>query len=419
MNKKIFSGIFLCLTGYLFLLIAPQISSQPKEKLTVGADVLISKEINLLKGKKLGIVTNHTAILSNGTHLVDSLANIPGIKITALFGPEHGIRGDAPAGEKIESGVDAKTGIKVFSLYGKISKPTKEMLQDVDLLIFDIQDIGARFYTYISTLFKVLQAAAENNIPIIVLDRPNPINGLYVEGPIRKDSLSSFVGIAPIPVAHGMTVGELAKLFVGEKYIGKELNPKLTIIKAENWKRNKYFDNYSFPWVNPSPNIPNVEAEIVYPGTCFIEGTNLSEGRGTPEPFLTIGAPFVNSDKLIKELKAYKVKGVELLPVKFTPVDIKGKASNPKLKDKECSGIRIKVTNRKDFNSVKFGIQLICALHKLYPSEMQISNFFDKLTGDGIIKEKILKNVPPDEIIKSWQKELNTFIKTRKQYLLY
>jgi len=419
MNNKIFIGSKLFLAIYLFLLITPQLHTQSKNKISVGADILISKELNLLKGKKLGIVTNHTAILSNGTHLVDSLANIPGIQITALFGPEHGIRGDAPAGEKIESGVDAKTGIKVFSLYGKISKPTKEMLQDVDLLIFDIQDIGARFYTYISTLFKVLQAAAENNIPIIVLDRPNPINGLYVDGPIRKDSLSSFVGIAPIPVTHGMTVGELAKLFAGEKYIGKELNPKLTIIKIENWNREKYFDNYSFPWVNPSPNIPSVDAEIVYPGTCFIEGTNLSEGRGTPEPFLTIGAPFVNSEKLIKELKSLKIKGIELLPVKFTPVDIKGKATNPKFKDQECNGIKIKVTNRKAFSSVKFGIQLISTLHKLYPNDIKITSFFDKLTGDGIIKEKILANAPPEDIIKMWQKELNSFIKTRKQYLLY
>ena len=312
-----------------------------------------------------------------------------------------------------------KTGVKVYSLYGKISKPTKEMLQDVDILIFDIQDIGARFYTYISTLFKVLQAAAENDKPIIVLDRPNPIGGIYVDGPIRKDSLSSFVGIAPIPVAHGMTVGELARLFVGEKYIGKDLTPKLTVITAVNWDRKKYFDDYSFPWVNPSPNIPNVEAEIVYPGTCFIEGTSLSEGRGTPEPFLTIGAPFVNSENLIKELTALKINGVDYTPVAFTPVDIKGKASNPKQKDKLCNGIKIKVTDRNKFESVKFGVQLISVLYKLYPKEIQISNFFDKLAGDGIIKQKIIAGVPPNEVIKLWEKELKSFNKTRKKYLLY
>jgi uncharacterized protein YbbC (DUF1343 family) len=375
--------------------------------------------MDLLKNKKLGIVTNNTAVLSNGVHLVDTLANIKGIHITALFGPEHGIRGDAPAGEKIESGTDPKTGIKVYSLYGKISKPTKEMLADIDLLIFDIQDIGARFYTYISTLYKVLQASAENNIPIIVLDRPNPIGGLYADGPIRKDSLSSFVGIAPIPVTHGMTVGELAKLFAGREYIGKGLKPALTVIKTENWKRNKYYDEYEFPWVSPSPNIANVEAELVYPGTCFIEGTNLSEGRGTQLPFLTIGAPFINSKELISELKKLKIKGAEFEAVSFTPVDIPGKAKDAKLKDSLCNGIKIKVTDRKEFQSVKFGIKLICALRKLYPSQLSIKAFFDKLTGDGKIKEMILAGEKPENIINYWQGELNDFKKIRKQYLIY
>lgn len=419
MKRRAFPLISLIVTGCLFLFFAPRYSAQVKEQISVGADILISKEINIIKGKRLGVVTNHTAILSNGVHLVDSLVKIDGVKITALFGPEHGIRGDAPAGEKIESGVDEKTGIKVYSLYGKISKPTPEMLKDVDILVFDIQDIGARFYTYISTLFKVLQSAAENNIPIIVLDRPNPISGMYVDGPVRRDSLSSFVGIAPIPVAHGMTVGELAKLFAGEQYIGKNLKPNLTIIKMENWNRKKYFDEYNLPWVNPSPNISGVEAELVYPGTCFIEGTNLSEGRGTTDPFLTIGAPFINSKNLIKELKALKIKGIEFMPVMFTPVDIKGKATNPKLKDKLCNGIYLKVTNRSEFQAVKFGIQLISVLHKLYPTEMQINSFFNKLVGDGVIKEKIMKNTPPEKIIQSWQKELNSFLAIRKNYLLY
>src|SRR3990172_10310307 len=202
--------------------------NQIKDNFQFGADQLLTENLHLVKNKKSGIVANHTAVLSNGVHLVDTLHSIKEVEITALFGPEHGIRGDNSAGDIIDDGVDSKTGIPIYSLYGKERKPTKEMLKDIEVLIFDIQDVGARFYTYISTLFYVVQAAAENNIPLIVLDRPNPINGIYVDGPVRNPELNSFVGIAPIPIAHGMTVGELAKYFIGEKLIGEKLDVDLT-----------------------------------------------------------------------------------------------------------------------------------------------------------------------------------------------
>ena len=228
--------------------------TQNKNEFRFGADQLLSENFHLIKNKKLGIVTNHTAVLSNGVHLVDTLNSIKDTKIVALFGPEHGIRGDNSAGETISHGVDSKTGIPVYSLYGKDRKPTKEMLKDVDVLIFDIQDVGARFYTYISTLFYTVQAAAENNIPLIVLDRPNPISGIYVDGPIRKPELSSFVGIAPLPIAHGMTIGELAKYFAGEKLIGENLIVDLKVIKMKNWDRNLFYDSFVSEWIKPSPN---------------------------------------------------------------------------------------------------------------------------------------------------------------------
>jgi len=403
----------------LVLLMAPPAFNRQKELIKTGADVLISKKLDLIYGKKLGIVTNHTALLSNGTHFVDSLVKIPGITVTALFGPEHGIRGNAPDGEKIDSGIDKKTGIKIYSLYGAVSEPTKEMLKDVDVLVFDIQDVGARFYTYISTLFKILQCSAENNIPVIVLDRPNPINGVYVDGPIRKDSLSSFVGIAPIPIAHGMTVGELAELFCGEHYIGNNLKPELTVIKLEGWDRNKYFDDYALTWIDPSPNMPSVQAEIVYPGTCILEGTNVTEGRGTTEPFLTIGAPFITPNKLIDELKSAGINGIELEPVEFTPVAIPGKTDSPKFKNKLCKGIHLKVTDRSKFESVKFGVKLVSALHKLYPEQFAFGGSFNRLCGDGAIKEMIKQNKTPEYIINYWQDELKNFLEIRKKYLLY
>ncbi len=390
------------------------------KKLEVGADRLISNYMNLIKGKRIGLVTNASGVLSNGTPLVDTLSKMKGIKITALFGPEHGIRGNAPAGKAVGSSVDAKTGIPVYSLFGKNKKPTAEMLKNVDVLIYDIQDVGARFYTYISTLFYVVQAGAENHIPVIVLDRPNPIDGINVEGPIRKDDEASFVGIAPIPIMHGMTVGELAKLYAGEGYIGKNLKPDITVIKMKNWNRKFYLDHYSLPWIDPSPNIPNLETAIVYPGLCLIEGTNVSEGRGTHHPFINIGAPYINSDSLINKLKEFNVKGIELKPIKFTPVDIPKMSTNPKYKNESCSGITIHVTDRQQFKAVHFGIKLVCALHTLYPSQFKFRDAgFDRLSGDKSIREKILAGETPEKIISSWQKELKEFLSIRKKYLLY
>ena len=397
----------------------PQENSNNK-KLEVGADRLVSNYINLIKGKRIGLVTNASGVLSNGTPLVDTLFNMKDVKITALFGPEHGIRGNAPAGKAIGSSVDAKTGIPVYSLFGKNKKPTAEMLKDVDVLIYDIQDVGARFYTYISTLFYVIQAGADNHIPIIILDRPNPIDGINVEGPIRKDDEASFVGIAPIPIMHGMTVGELAKLYAGEGYIGKNLKPDLTVIKMKNWNRNFYLDHYSLPWIDPSPNIPNLETAIVYPGLCLIEGTNVSEGRGTYHPFINIGAPYINSDSLIDKLKEYNVKGIALSTIKFTPVDIPKMSANPKYKNESCSGITIHVTNRNHFKAVHFGIKLVCALHSLYPDQFKFRDAgFDRLSGDKSIREKILAGETPEKIISSWQKELKEFLSIRNKYLLY
>jgi uncharacterized protein YbbC (DUF1343 family) len=391
----------------------------PAQVLKTGADLLLSENSDLLKGKNIGLVTNHTGLLSDGRHLADVLVKHKEFKLTALYGPEHGIRGDAQAGEEIDSGKDAATGVQVHSLYGKDMKPTPNMLKGIDVLIFDIQDVGTRFYTYISTLFYVLQAAAENNIPVIVLDRPNPITGAYVDGPIRKEGLSSFVGIAPIPIAHGMTVGELAGLFSGEGWLKTKEKPRLTVIKMEGWDRTKYFDEYYQTWVKPSPNIPDFETALVYPGTCLIEGINVSEGRGTLEPFLKIGAPYIKSAELIKKLVDYGITAVEFEEIEFTPKAIQGMSENPKYKDQKCNGISIKVRNRKEFQPVQFGIKLVSAIRELYPDKVEFLRSFDLLSGDISVRESIIKGKSPDLIIRSYKKDIDKFLPIRDKYLLY
>jgi len=385
-----------------------------------GADLLVSEHFDLIKGKSLGIVTNHTAILKNGVHLVDTLNNLPGIKIVALFGPEHGIRGDAPDGLKISDGKDQKTGIPVFSLYGKINKPTKEMLKGVDFLIFDIQDIGARFYTFISTMYYTLQAAAENNIPVIVLDRPNPIGGLKISGPVRAPEFKSFVGIAPIPIMHGMTVGELALMFNDERYLEDNLKARLKIVEIKNWKRDLLFDQTNLIWLNPSPNIVNLDAAMIYPGLCLLEGTNLSEGRGTLKPFLTFGAPYINSELLIDALNKYNFEGINFSAVKFTPVEIPNMASNPKHLNKECNGIELTIDKKVSFDPIKLGIAVIYETNKLFPGKFEFrEKSVNRLYGSTILYDMVKKGKTPEDIYATWTEELKNFVIIREKYLLY
>ncbi|MDP4115677.1 MAG: DUF1343 domain-containing protein [Bacteroidota bacterium] len=415
-----FSSIVICTIFSVLTFGAGKNPGSENKHISTGAERLLTEYRYLLKGKKVGIITNHTAVLQDGSHFVDVLNKDKECSILALFGPEHGIRGDAPAGEKIENGIDKATGITTYSLYGKNNKPTKEMLRNIDLLIFDIQDVGSRFYTYISTLYYTIEAAAENNIPLIVLDRPAITNGAAFDGPIRKDELKSFVGIAAIPVMYGMTMGELAKMFAGVEFIGKKLKTDLTVIELKNWKRNSYFDEYDNKWVSPSPNIPNLNSAIAYAGTCLIEGTNVSEGRGTDSPFLEIGAPFINSKTLIDELKKIGIPGLELKAVSFTPIDIEGKAANPKFKGQKCNGIFITITDRAKFEPVKFGVKLVYALNKLYPKQFEFKdNWFDKLIGDKIIRNKIKQGVEIKSIVSSWEKELQEFNKIRLKYIIY
>ena len=404
-----------------------QTKNENTVKVKLGIEEFLNKHFDLIKGKNIGIITNHTGVLSNGNHLVDILFANPEVKIKALFGPEHGIRGDAPDGKSVSHGVDSKTNIPVYSLYGTDRKPTKEMLKDIDVLIFDIQDIGARFYTFTSTMFLTMEAAAENNIKFIVLDRPNPITGLKVEGAILDDSLTSFVGLHKIATAHGMTVGELAKLVNEEGWLKNKAKADLTVIKMDGWKRNMWYDETGIPWVKPSPNMISINTATVYPGLCFIEGTNISEGRGTLNPFEMIGAPFINKDKFAKALNGYKLKGVRFEAVEYTPTNISKVTVDPKYDSIKCNGIFIHVTDRNIFEPIKTGLYILYTLKILYPNDFKWRSparstskyFVDLLAGTTDVRLLIDKGYKPEKIISGWKKDIQKYLKIRNKYLLY
>ncbi len=411
--KKIFVFLLIVAVSSIFAI-------NYKQKITVltGADILVSEKLDLIKGKKIGLVVNHSSLLSNGKHLVDALYENKEIKIVALFGPEHGFRGDTTG--EIDNTVDKKTGIPVFSLYGKTYKPTNEMLQGIEVLIFDIQDVGARFYTYISTLGHVMEAAAENNINVIVLDRPNPITGLYIDGPITDESFKSFVAYAPIPISHGLTVGELANMYNEKEWLNNKIKANLTVIKMKGWKRNLWYDETNLMWIKPSPNMPTINTAIVYPGTCLFEGTNVSEGRGTEKPFEYIGATWMNSKKIISELKKIKLQGVSFEANQFTPQWYSYNSKPPKYHNEKCNGIFVKVNNRNRFESVKTGIALIWAIKKNHPENFQWKEkTFDNLMGNNKIRKMIDEGKTPTEIFETWREELNQFKEMVRSFFLY
>ena len=384
-----------------------------------GLDVLLTEHLDLIRGKRVGIVTNYTAVTRYGTSIVDTISSIPGVHVTALFGPEHGIRGNRSAGAYVESYVDSLTGIRVYSLYGKTRKPTPAMLDSVDVLLFDIQDIGARFYTYISTMGLAMQAAAENHIPFIVLDRPNPITGDIVEGPILNPELKSFVGMYPIPIRHGLTIGELAQMINGEGWLENGVRADLTVIRMKNWRRPMWFDQTGLKWIKTSPNMPDLKTAILYPGMCLIEGTNVSEGRGTHSPFKIIGAPWIKGDSLKQVIDSFHPLGLMVKAAEFVPQPIPGMAPHPKYEGEVCSGLEFKLANRNIFRSVSFGVTLLSAIHRLYPNKLSFKKSFDLLSGTETLREQIQNGVPPKKIISAWSKKLSEFKITREKYLLY
>ncbi|MFN2746326.1 DUF1343 domain-containing protein [Bacillus sp. z60-18] len=404
---------FWLITGLVVLSTLTAAAAYPekekKAKVSPGIEVLIEKK-RFLKGKKVGLITNPTGVNAELTSSIDLLYQDRDIELTALFGPEHGVRGDAQAGDEVESYIDEKTGLPVYSLYGDTKKPTPEMLKNVDVLLFDIQDVGTRFYTYIYTMAYAMEAAKENDIPFIVLDRPNPQSGTKVEGPVLDPDYSSFIGRYPIPLIHGMTAGELAKLFNREFDIGADL----TVIKMKGWKRKMFFEDTGLPFVLPSPNMPTADTSIVYPGTGLIEGTNVSEGRGTTKPFELIGAPYMKSTELADKLNSLKLPGVVFRAASFTP-------TFSKHQNKLCHGVELYVKNRTAFQPVKTGIAIIKTIHDLYPNDFEFlpNSHFNRLIGNGWVKTMIEQGASLDDTVAKYEAEQKRFMNVRNKYLLY
>ncbi|MBT7423494.1 MAG: DUF1343 domain-containing protein [Candidatus Marinimicrobia bacterium] len=371
-----------------------------------GLDVLLSEKMELIKGKTIGLVTNNSGLDNKGIPNYKQLMNHKDVNLKVIFSPEHGLFGEAADGEKV-SYDQIKSFPKVISLYGENRKPTIEQLSGIDLIVYDIQDIGARFYTYISTLGLVMEAAAEANITVIVLDRPNPISGIKVEGPILEIQNQSFVGYYPIPIRYGLTIGELAIMINGENWIDK--TPNLEVVPLKNWERSFWLDETNINWVKPSPNIPNLDIATIYPGMCLLEATNMNEGRGTNKPFKRFGAPWVNKKILNESLNALDLPGVSFIPVSYIPSDIPGMSNNPKFKNKVCHGVEIVIDDRNNYNSVYTGFKVLMTLKKLYPNDFKInSKRMKKLWGKDNIEE-----------FKDWATPSNHFSTISKKYHLY
>ncbi len=400
-------------TGYNEAFTAMRRMSARNGSVKNGIDVLEEHGFDVLKaaeGKKhIGLVTNQTGIDASGKRTIDVLAQAPGVSLDAIFSPEHGVTGTLDTTD-INNSKDAATGVPVYSVYGATDAarhPPAEVLRTLDAIVFDIQDAGARFYTYETTLGYFLESAAKAGIEVIVLDRPNPITGSFVQGPIADAGHESFTNYWSVPVRHGMTMGELAKMFNAERGI----NAKLTVVAMDGWQRGDWFDSTGLAWVNPSPNLRSVTEAALYPGVALIEGTNVSVGRGTDTPFELVGAPWIKSKEFAAYLNARGIMGVRFVPVTFTPT-----ASN--YNGQACQGVNIVLTDRNGLDAPELGIELAAALHKLYAADFKIEKMQALLVNQSVY-DALMAGQDPRRIGQDWRDELEKFGKVREKYLLY
>jgi uncharacterized protein YbbC (DUF1343 family) len=380
-------------------------SRKQKSQVHTGIDVLHSEAFARLRGRRLGLLTNQTGLSRNGVRTIDLIHNTEAVDLVKLFSPEHGIEGIKE--EDVLSSKDGKTGLNIQSLYGNHRRPTSEMLRRIDTMVVDLQDIGARFYTYMTTMGYVMEEAAKEKVRVMVLDRPNPINGYQIEGPTLAPSLIGFTGYFPMPIRHGMTMGELARLFKGEKSIDVDLQ----VVRLKGWQRKDWFDNTGLLWVNPSPNMRNLIQASLYPGIGAIEGTNISVGRGTDTPFEQIGAPWIDGVELSTELNGRALRGVRFYPVSFKPL-------SGKYADIDCQGVFILVTDRTKIRPVRLGLEIATTLYRLYPEK------YDPEEADKLFRSKeglspIRAGEEPARAAASWRDDEAKWLQTRKPYLLY
>lgn len=378
-----------------------------------GLEVLLRDPEVYLGGDRVGVITNPTGVTRDLSSLVAVFHRHTDIHLEAVFGPEHGAGGDAQDALSIDHDVDPATGLPAYSLYGETTKPTREMLEGLDHLVFDIQDVGARFYTYSSTLTYALEAAAENYVRFTVLDRPNPINGRDVEGCILERGQESFVGLHPVPIRHGLTLGELALL------INEEAGADLRVVPMEGWTRDMWIEETGLPWVQPSPNIPTPETATVYPGTCLFEGTTASEGRGITRPFEYVGAPWLDGHRWAGELNALGLPGARFRACRFTP-------AYGRYHGLQCGGVQLHVTDRNRFRPVKTALHMMSTARRMWPDEFRwlppsydARPHFDLLAGTDRLRRDMEAARPVDEIIAEWSGGLERFMESRRRHLLY
>lgn len=376
-----------------------------------GIDVLVSDSAHLIRGRRVGLITNRSGVSRDGRSSIDVLAGFEDAELVTLFSPEHGIRGVAAEGEAVADETDPATGLPVLSLYGGSYAPTPEALSAVDVLLFDLQDIGARYYTYLSTMSYAMRAAGDAAVPFVVLDRPNPIDGL-VQGPVLEPEFATFVGLYPVPVRHGLTAGELARLYVGEFGIEVELH----VVPADGWRRGLWFDETGLPWIPPSRNMPTLESATHYPGTCLFEGTNLSVGRGTPEAFRQIGAPWLDADSLVARLERRGLVGVRVEAVEFVPDG----PTDGKFGAETVRGVRFTVTDRDTYDPVRTAVAALREARDLAGTrwEWNVAHF-DRLAGSDALRLAIEAGEEPEAIAASWEPALAAFRRLRAPYLIY
>jgi len=393
------------LTGYYDLMRSYRVNSLRDGKVQTGIDVLRAQKFAPLSGLRVGLITNHTGIDSEGRRTIDLLYKASGVKIVSIFVPEHGLSGRVEG--RFHSTSDPTTGLPVHSLYGEVDRPTEKMLDGLDAIVFDIQDAGVRFYTYVTTMAYAMEASAKKGIAFYVLDRPNPLTGSVVQGPVMDRDLISFVGYFPMPIRHGMTVAELASMFNAENQTGV----KLEVIKMRGYQRSDWYDETGLLWVNPSPNLRTLTEAILYPGVAMVEGANVSVGRGTETPFELLGAPWMKAKELAEYLNRRKIQGVRFIPVDFIP-------KSSRFENQLCHGIQIVLIDRQALDSPALGVEIASALHRLYPNDFQIDKTLP-LIGSYEVLQAIKERQDPNAIVLSWQTSLEQFCKLRSKYLLY
>jgi uncharacterized protein YbbC (DUF1343 family) len=393
------------LTGYYELLFGFRPPPIRNDNVQTGIDVLESEYFTPLQGMSVGLITNQSGRDLNGRSTIDVLDHAPGVKLVAIFTPEHGLYGTEEG--KVNSGHDPKTGLPVYSLYGATRQPTAAMMQGINALVYDIQDVGVRFYTFITTMGYGLETAARYHIPIFVLDHPDPIDGLVVQGPVLDRTQLSFVGFFPMPVRNGMTMGELAEMFNQQNHIGADLR----VVKMTGWQRSDWFDETGLDWVNPSPNLRNLTEDVLYPGLGMIEEANISVGRGTDTPFEVLGAPWINAKELSDYLNGRNIQGVRFIPVDFTP-------ASAKFAGQVCHGISVVLLSRQALDSPELGVEVASALHTLYPKQFEIDKTLP-LVGSHDVIAAIKAGTDPREIELQWEGKLDAFLQLRQKYLLY